>query len=190
MFQAPFEYQSYLKFFPQKVEPVKFVHDKMLVTTHLPTLLEKYKLTKFLCFKEIVYHRLIRMFYANLGLANDKVSCYAMHKHLIINAELLAKELEMDASPSEVQAGSFLDYRKELAIDMFFPYQTPRDSSGKTLIMALSPEDCILHFMICTILFLRATNFTQITDDELFFMWAIKSQVDFSFPYLIMKIHV
>ena len=39
------------------------------------------------------------MFYANLGAADDKVSHYIMHKHLVIDAELLAKEFEMDASP-------------------------------------------------------------------------------------------
>ena len=81
------------------MESVKCVHNKILVTTHFPTLLEKYKLTKFLCFREIVYLRLVRMFYENLGLINDKVSCYVMHKHMIIDAELLAKEFKMDASP-------------------------------------------------------------------------------------------
>ena len=104
------------------MEPIKCVHNKMLVTTHLPTLLEKYKLTKFLCFKEIVYPRLVRMFYVNLGLANDKVSCYVMHKHMIIDVKLLAKEFQMDAFLPKLQSGSFPDYKKELAIDMLFRY--------------------------------------------------------------------
>ena len=38
------------------------------------------------------------MFYANLWLIDDKVSYYVMHKPLIIDAELLAKEFKMDAS--------------------------------------------------------------------------------------------
>ena len=80
------------------MELIKCVHDKLLVTTHLLTLLEKYKLTKFLSFRETIYPRLVRMFYANLGSTNDKVSCYVMHKHLIIDVRLLAKEFEMDAS--------------------------------------------------------------------------------------------
>ena len=84
------------------MEPIKCAHDKILVSTHLPTILEKYKLTKFLCFREIVYPRLVRMFYANLGLFNDKVSCYVMYKHLIIDAKLIAKEFEIDASPPKL----------------------------------------------------------------------------------------
>ena len=92
---------------------VKCVHDKHLVSTHLLTLLKKYKLTKFPCFRKNVYPRLVRMFYANLGLVDDKVNCYNIHKHLIINAELLAKECKIDASPLKLQAESFLDYKKE-----------------------------------------------------------------------------
>ena len=38
------------------------------------------------------------MFYANLGVANDKVGFYVMHKHLIIGTKLLANEFEMDTS--------------------------------------------------------------------------------------------
>ena len=41
------------------------------------------------------------MFYANLGAADDKVSCYIMHKHLIIDAKLLAKEFKIHASPPQ-----------------------------------------------------------------------------------------
>ena len=50
------------------------------------------------------------MFYANLGATNDKVSCHIMHKHNIIDANILAKEFEMDASPAKLTYGSFSDY--------------------------------------------------------------------------------
>ena len=115
------------------------------------------------------------MFYTNLGSINDKVSCYVIHKHLIIDVELLAKEFEMDASLPELQVRSFPNYKKELAIDMLFPYWNPKDLSGKTLIMGLSLEDWILHLVICRVLFPWLINFTQIIDDELFYLWAIKS---------------
>ena len=93
-----------------------------------------------------------------------------MHKRLVIDFETLAKEFEMDASPLTIQAGSFPSYKKGLAIDMPFPYQTPWDVSRKLMITNLSPEDRILHFVICKVLFPQATNFTQITNDELFYM--------------------
>ena len=83
---------------PRIVEPLKCVHDKLLVTNHLPLLLEKYKFTKFLCYKSTVYPRLVKMFYANLGVVDDKVSCYVMPKHLIIDFEMLANKFEMDTS--------------------------------------------------------------------------------------------
>ena len=75
----------------KKVEPVKCLHDKLLASTHLPSLLEKYKLTKFLCFKAIVCLRLVRMFSANLATIDDKLSCYVIHKHMIIEFEIFAK---------------------------------------------------------------------------------------------------
>ena len=55
------------------------------------------------------------------------------------------------------------------------------------MITSLSPKDRILHFVIYKVLFPYATNFTQIMDDELFYMWVIKQQMDFNFPYLILK---
>ena len=115
------------------------------------------------------------MFYANLGAIDDKVSCYIMHKHLIIDVDLLAKEFTMGASLLKLQVGSFLNYKKELVIDIFFSYRTPRDLSGKTLIMSLSLEDRILHFVLCKVLFLQAINFIQIIDDKLFYIWVIKT---------------
>ena len=87
---------------PQKVELVKHVNNKFLVSTYLLALLEKYKFSKFLCFKEIVYPRLVRMLYANLGSTDDKVSCYIVHKHLIIDVKLLAKEFEKNVSPPKL----------------------------------------------------------------------------------------
>ena len=83
---------------------------------------------------------------------------------------MLAKEFKMDASPPKLIVGSFPYYRKEMAIDMLFPYQPLKDSSEKTLIIDLSLKDRILHFIICKVLFPQVTNFTQITNDELFYM--------------------
>ena len=97
----------------RKVELLKCVHDKLLITTHLFPLLAKCKLAKFLCFKSNAYLRLVKMmFYANSGAIDDKLSCYVMHKHLIIDFNTLALEFEMDASPSKVSTSDFPDYNK------------------------------------------------------------------------------
>ena len=125
------------------------------------------------------------MFYANLRSVDDKVSYYMMHKHIVIDSEILAKQFKTDASP-RLTIGSFPDYKKELAIEMLFPYQTPKDVSGKIMITSLSSKDRILHFGICKVLFPQAIK-SQIIDYELFYMWAIKKQANFNFPFLIMK---
>ena len=70
------------------------------------------------------------MFYTNLGAVDDKVSCYVMYKHLIIDSDVLAKVFKMDASPPKLTLGSFPSNIKELAIDMLFPYHTPYDVSS------------------------------------------------------------
>ena len=186
MFQALFKYQNYQQMIPRKVEPLKFVRDKTRVTTHLPHLLKKYKLIKFLYSKSNAYLRLVRIFYANLGVVDDKLSCYVMHRHVIIDFDVLAKDSEMDATLPKLAPGDFPDFTKDKAIDMLFPFQSHRDSSKKFMITRLSPKDRILHFILCKVLFPRVTNFTQITDDELFYMWAIKTQANFNFPYMIL----
>ena len=75
-----------------------------------------------MCFKSTIYPRLVKMFYANLGVVNDKVSCYVLHKHIIIYANTLVKEFKMDTSPPKLIGWSFPNYQKDLAIDMLFPY--------------------------------------------------------------------
>ena len=55
------------------------------------------------------------------------------------------------------------------------------------MIISLSPNDKIFNFIICKVLFPRTINFKQIVNDELFYMWPIKNQVDFNFPYLTLK---
>ena len=52
--------------------------------------------------------------------------------------------------------------------------------------MSLFHDDRILYFIIWKVFFPRASNFTQIMDNELFYMWAIK-QFDFNFLYFILK---
>ena len=47
----------------------------------------------------------------------------------------------------------FLDYYKDLAINLLFTYQTPRDISEKLMIMGLSLEDRTLYFIIHKVLF-------------------------------------
>ena len=65
------------------------------------------------------------MFYANLGSIDEKVSCYVMHKHLLVDSDTLAREFNMDASPPMLKVRSFPKYRKELAINMLFLKQNP-----------------------------------------------------------------
>ena len=62
------------------------------------------------------------MFKANFVITNDKLSYYIMHKHLIIDSEVFAKEFDMDANLPKLIASSFLDYNKDLTISILFPY--------------------------------------------------------------------
>ena len=78
------------------------------------------------------------MFYANLTIVDDKLSCYVMHKYIVIDFECFANEFRMDTSLSKLSVGSFVYYSQEQAISMLFPYSTPRDISEKLLITSLS----------------------------------------------------
>ena len=107
---------------PRKVKPIKCLHNKLLASTHQSLLLEKYRFTNFLCFKAIIYPRLVRMFNANLATIDDKFSCYVIHKHMIIDFKIFGKEFDMDPSPLKLTIASFLNYPKDLAINILFPY--------------------------------------------------------------------
>ena len=131
-FQTPSEYQNYLQIVPQKVNPIKCLHDKLLTAAHLPKLLEKYRLIKFLCFKANIYPRMVRMFNANLVIINDKLSCYVMHKQLVINFEVFAKEFNICPTSPKLTIRSFPNHTKDLAIILLFPYSTPKDVVGNS----------------------------------------------------------
>ena len=42
------------------------------------------------------------MFNANLAIADDKLSCYVIHKYLAIDYKVLAKEFDMDPNPTKI----------------------------------------------------------------------------------------
>ena len=65
---------------------------------NLYEVLEHYKLTKFVSYNEKCYPRLVRMFYANLGVIFGKLSCYVMNKKIVLNMQILAELFEMDVA--------------------------------------------------------------------------------------------
>ena len=62
------------------------------------------------------------IFNANLDATNDKLSCYVIHKHLVIDSEIFIKEFDMDPNPQKLIAASPPNYNKDLAINFLFPY--------------------------------------------------------------------
>ena len=62
------------------------------------------------------------MFNANLATTNDKLLCYVMHKHLVIDFKVFAKKFNMDPNPLKLTATSFLDYNKNLTINLLFSH--------------------------------------------------------------------
>ena len=81
-------------------------------------------LTKLLCFKTTIYPRLVKMYSENLRATDNKLSCYVMHKHIVKDSKFFVNEFIMDPTSPMLTMGSFLIYRKKLAIDLLFPYQT------------------------------------------------------------------
>ena len=49
------------------------------------------------------------MFNANLVITDDKLSCYVMHKHMIIDSNIFAKAFDMGPSPLKLTTTSLPD---------------------------------------------------------------------------------
>ena len=99
-----------------------FWKNKILETTSLLNLLRKYKLEKFSTFMGSIYLRLVKMFYVNLVATNDKLSCYVMHKYIMIDVKPITIEFNMDVSLTKLYTRSFTNYNKEKAIASLFPF--------------------------------------------------------------------
>ena len=77
------EYNRYCSIAVKSITPLKSWDFQLLQTRALRNLyevLEDYKLTKFVSYNEKCYPKLVRMFYANLGVMLGKLSCYVMNK--------------------------------------------------------------------------------------------------------------
>ena len=60
------------------------------------------------------------MLYTNLGFANDKISCYVMHKHIIINCETFANEFDINPFPPKLIVGPFPEFNKNEPLKILF----------------------------------------------------------------------
>ena len=84
------------------------MNDNLFKSTHLPKLPEKYRLDKFLIVKGNTYLRLVKMSYANFIVTDDKVSCYVMHKHVVIDYDVFTNDFGMDSSQQSLVQDHFL----------------------------------------------------------------------------------
>ena len=188
-FRTNEEYQNYCSVAQKSVTPLKSWDVQLLQSRALRSLheiLEYYHLTKFVSFSEKCYPRLVRMFYANLGVMAGKVSCYVMNKKLVLDLQTLADLFELDASAPCKLAKDFEDFSRAEALKLLFPNQELTKPSGKILISKLSVEDRLLHFTIVKCLTPRSSNTTNIIEDELFLMWAFKKRLPLNIPFIIL----
>ena len=84
------------------------------------------------------------MFYGKLTIANDRLSCYLMQKHLVIDFESFVAKFDINTSLPKSIVRSFSERKKHLTINMLFLYSTFKDLSGKLMITSLFLEDKIL----------------------------------------------
>ena len=117
----------------------------------------------------------------------DKLPHYVFHRHIVSDFEVLATKFKMDSSLTKSSIRSFLEFTKDLAINMLFPYSILKNLSAKLMITGLSLKYRTIHYTICKVIFLRVINFMQIKKGELSFVRAIKNQLDFNMPFLIIK---
>ena len=81
-------YNKYLATVLKLVTPLKCWDLQVLQFKPLRSLYEilaHYKLVKFVCFDASCYPRLVKLFYANLGVSLGKLSCYVMNKRIVLD---------------------------------------------------------------------------------------------------------
>ena len=83
--------------------------------------MEYYKLVKFVSFNDVYYPRLVRIWYANLGVMPGKLSTYVMNKQVMLDMNTMVDLFEIDGSTSSKLPHDFEEYNKEEATKLLFP---------------------------------------------------------------------
>ena len=131
-------YNKYLATVLKLVTPLKCWDLQVLQSeplTNLFEILEHFKLVKFVCFSDNCYPRLVRMFYANLGVVPGTLSGYVMNKRIVLNIATMTELFDMDGAPPKILGKDHPAYCREEALKLLFTNQKDKDymSSGKFL---------------------------------------------------------
>ena len=189
-FRSDAEYNNFRLASTKLVTPLKSWDLKFLQTKALQSvyeILEHYKLVNFVTHNSVCYPRLVKMWYANLGVMTGKLSAYVMGKKLVLDVKTLAELFEMDGLAPCKLAHDFDEYNKDEAKKLLFPVVPPHTSSGKTFTTGLSIQDRLLHYTLIKCILPRQSNLTSINDDEFFLLWAFKKRIPLNIPYFILN---
>ena len=61
------------------------------------------------------------MFYANLGVLVDKLSCYVMNKQIVLDVQKMVELFEMNGIPPWTLAKDYPKYNREEVVRLLFP---------------------------------------------------------------------
>ena len=118
------------------------------------------------------------MFCANLGVDIGQLSNYVMNKKVVVNVELLCNLFSLDVNVEFKLSKDMEDFNREETIKLLFPNSPLSVVTKKIITIGLSIEDRLMHYTIVKYILPRASNTTNIVEDELFLIWSLKTHMD------------
>ena len=145
----------------------RVVHLESLEGTFIPEVFRERTWTKLLNPVEVVYSKIIREFFSNATIDEDRIECWVRHKEFVITREIIQDFLEVHppSQPIEVQYKDRLGSTEEMIRALG---GTPKKSSMNTILF--SPEmRTLAHVMIHNLY--PVTNLTTLSSPRTRFLY-------------------
>ena len=143
------------------------VHLESLEGTFIPEVFKERTWTKLLNPVEVVYSKIIREFFSNAAVDEDRFECWVRHKEFVITREIIQDFLELrpPSQPIEVQYKDRLGSNEEMIKALG---GTPKKSSMN--IIPFSPKMRTLSYVMIHNLYL-VTNLTTLSAPRTRFLY-------------------
>ncbi|KAJ1408099.1 hypothetical protein SESBI_23833 [Sesbania bispinosa] len=155
---------------------------------HFQDLLDLQGLTKFVSLECGYLIELVKVFYCNLKIVNGDLVSEVKGTHIMVKPSdwLEVAGLNQEGARLNISTiSNWEGYDRSTAICSML--KDPSIIPSKITVEKLTVEDQMLHYIFTKILIPKGSNYEHMTEEDIFFIWAMKQGILINWPYLISK---
>ncbi|KAJ1408103.1 hypothetical protein SESBI_23839 [Sesbania bispinosa] len=155
---------------------------------HFQDLLDLQGLTKFVSLECGYLIELVKVFYCNLKIVNGDLVSEVKGTHITVKPSDWLEVVGLNQEGARLNISTISNwegYDRTTAICSML--KDPSIIPSKITVEKLTVEDQMLHYIFTKILIPKGSNYEHMTEEDIFFIWAMKQGILINWPYLISK---